>query len=199
MDVMTNAAVDDQATVAPPRGGSTARRLLAGVLIPLATVVIAALGLRTPGPLPAVQAVAFGLVGVGAVSGAILARSGQRVALWQVAFGVLAASVALTAARMGDQAAGGHHQADRAVATVAVPIVIAVSVHMLLALPDGRLAGWARRAGAGLAYAAAVGARPRAGDRRAAVPGLGGRVGLAAGRGVRSPGGAAPLSGGVRA
>ena len=141
MDVMTNAAVDDQAAVAPPRGGSTARRLLAGVLIPLATVVIAVLGLRTPGPLPAVQAVAFGLVGVGAVSGAILARSAQRVALWQVAFGALAASVALTAVRIGDQAAGGQHQAARAVATLAVPIVIAVSVHMLLALPDGRLAG----------------------------------------------------------
>ena len=91
MDVMTNAAVGDQAAVTPPRGGSTARRLLAGVLIPLASVVIAVLGLRTPGPFPAVQAVAFGLVGVGAVSGAILARSAQRVALWQVAFGALAA------------------------------------------------------------------------------------------------------------
>src|SRR5271166_1124302 len=158
MDVMTNAAVGDQAAVAPPRGGSTARRLLAGVLIPLATVVIAVLGLRTPGPLPAVQAVAFGLVGVGAVSGAILARSAQRVALWQVAFGALAASVALTAVRIGDQAAGGQHQAARAVATLAVPIVIAVSVHMLLALPDGRLATRGRRVGAGLAYAAAVGA-----------------------------------------
>jgi signal transduction histidine kinase len=158
MDVMTNAAVGDQAAVTPPRGGGTARRLLAGVLIPLATVVIAVLGLRTPGPLPAAQAVAFGLAGVGAVSGAILARSAQRVALWQVAFGALAASVALTAARMGDQATGGNHQADRAVATLAVPILIAVSVHMLLALPDGRLAGQGRRVSAGLAYAAAVGA-----------------------------------------
>jgi len=44
---------------------------------------------------------------------------------------------------------------DRAVATLAVPILIAVSVHMLLALPDGRSpAGQEGRRG--LAYAAAV-------------------------------------------
>jgi signal transduction histidine kinase len=154
IDVMTNAAVGDQAAVAPPQGGSIARRILAGVLIPLATVAIAAAGLRTPGPLAAVQAVAFGLVLVGALSGAVLARTAQRVALWQVAFGVLTAAVALAAARLGHQV-GGYHHAARGVATVAVPVIIAVSVHMLLALPDGRLAERGRRIGTGLAYAAA--------------------------------------------
>jgi signal transduction histidine kinase len=158
MDVMTDAAVGGPAAVAPPRGGSTARRLLAGVLIPLVTVVIAAAGLRTPGPLVAVQAVAFGLTLVGAGSGAVLARTAQRVALWQVAFGALAASLALTAARIGSEPSGGPHQAARDVATLAVPVVIAVWLHMLLALPDGRLAGPGRRAGAGLAYAAALAA-----------------------------------------
>jgi signal transduction histidine kinase len=155
MDLMTNAAVGDHAATAPPRGSSAARRLVAGVLVPLITIVIVVLGLRTAGPLPAVQAVAFGLVVVGALSGAILARSAQRVALWQVAFGALAASVALTAARLGSQP-GGHHQAARGVATFAVPVVIAVSVNMLLALPDGRLTSRARRIGTGIAYAAAA-------------------------------------------
>jgi signal transduction histidine kinase len=155
MNVMTNTRVSDQAPAAPSSGSSPARRLLAGVLLPLLTVAIAAVGLRTSGPLPAVLAVAFGLVLIGAVSGAVLARTGHRVALWQVAVGALAASVALTAARMGDQA-GGHRQVYRAVATFAVPVVIAVSVHMLLALPDGRLAGRGRRIGAGLAYAVAA-------------------------------------------
>ena len=155
MNVITNAAVGDQATAVPPAGSGMARRLLAGALIPLVTIVIVVLGLRTPGPLPAVQAVAFGLVVVGALSGAILARSAQRVALWQVAFGALAASVALTAARLGSQA-GGHHQGARGVATFAVPVVIAVSVNMLLALPDGRLTSRARRIGTGIAYAAAA-------------------------------------------
>jgi len=143
--------------VAPAASSSPARRLLAGALLPLLTLAAAVDGLRAPGPLSAPQAVAFALVLVGALSGAILARAAQRVALWQVAFGVLTASVALAAARLGDQA-GGSHQAARAVATIALPVVIAVSVHMLLALPDGRLALPGRRIGAGLAYAAAVAA-----------------------------------------
>src|ERR1700689_71625 len=154
MDLMTNAAVGDHAATAPPWGGSTGRRLVAGVLVPVVPIVIVVLGLRAAGPLPAVQAVAFGLAIVGALSGAILARSAQRVALWQGAFGALAASVALTAARLGDQPGG--HQVARGVATFAVPVVIAVSVNMLLALPDGRLASRGRRIGAGIAYAAAA-------------------------------------------
>jgi signal transduction histidine kinase len=154
VNVLTNTAAGDQAAVAPAASSSPARRLVAGALLPLLTLAAAVDGLRAPGPLSAPQAVAFALVLVGALSGAILARAAQRVALWQVAFGVLTASVALAAARLGDQA-GGNHQAARAVATIALPVVIAVSVHMLLALPDGRLALRGRRIGAGLAYAAA--------------------------------------------
>jgi signal transduction histidine kinase len=168
--VTLNATLNDQSAAAGPGGratagstggsslrASTARRLLAGVLIPLVTVVVAVVGLRAPGRLPATAAVAFGLVLLGAMSGAILSRTAQRVALWQVAFGALAASVALTAARLGGQA-GGQHQVARAVVTFTVPVVIAVSVHMLLALPDGRLADRGRRIGAGAAYAAAAAA-----------------------------------------
>jgi signal transduction histidine kinase len=151
---MTNTAVTDPPVTASSPGGSAARRLLAGVLVPVITVAIAVIGLRTPGGLPALQAVAFGLVIVGAVSGAVLARSTQRAALWQVAFGALVASVGLTAARIGDQA--GDHRAARAVATLAAPLVIAISIHMLLALPDGRLGSQARRVGTGVAYAGAV-------------------------------------------
>lgn len=156
---MMNATIDDRATMAPPQGGSTARRVLAGVLVPAITVAVAVVGLRAsaPGGLPAVQAVAFGLVLVGALSGAVLARTSQRVALWQVAFGALAASVALAAARIGDQS-GGQHGAARAVATLAVPLLMAISFHMLLALPDGRLGSRGRRVAAALVYAAAAAA-----------------------------------------
>jgi signal transduction histidine kinase len=157
MNVLTNTAAGHQAATAAPRASSPARRLLAGVLLPLLTVAFAVAGLRVPGPVPAAAAVAFGLVLVGAVSGAVLSRTAQRVALWQVAFGALAASVALAAARLGDRA-GGYHQAARVVATVAVPVVIAVSVHMLLALPDGRLAERGRRIGTWVAYAAGAAA-----------------------------------------
>ena len=114
---------------------------------------------------------AFGLVLVGAVSGAILARARERVALWQVAFGALTASVALTAARIGDQAPAGQHQAARAVATLAAPFVIAISCHLLLALPDGRLGGRGRQAARGPGLRRGGGRRPAAGDRRPAVPG----------------------------
>jgi signal transduction histidine kinase len=156
--MMMNATIDDRATVAPPQGTSTARRVLAGVLVPVITVAVAVVGLRVSarGGIPALQAVAFGLVLVGAVSGAVLARTSQRVALWQVAFGALVASVALTAARIGDDPANGQHGLARHVATLAVPLLIAISVHMLLALPDGRLGGRGRRAAAALAYAAAA-------------------------------------------
>ena len=146
-----NTAVHDPATVVPPRGGSPVRRALAGMLMPALTVAIVVVGLRVPGKLPALQAVAFGLVLAGALSGAVLARAPQRVALWQVAFGALTASVALTAARLGDDVSSGLHHAARDVTTLAAPLVIAISVHMLLALPDGRLGGRGRRAGAGCA------------------------------------------------
>ena len=108
-----------------------------GALLPRLTVAIAVAGLSAPGPLPAVQAVAFGLVLPGAVSGAILARAAERIALWQVAFGSLAASVAL--APPGSVSSRAVTRPPR-VATLAVPLVIAISAHMLLALPDGRLA-----------------------------------------------------------
>jgi signal transduction histidine kinase len=157
---MMSAAHDDPAAAIPPRGSSTARRMVAGLLLPLVTAAIAVVGLRVPAPggISDLQAVAFGLILTGAVSGVVLARARERVALWQVAFGALTASIALTAARIGDQAPAGQHQAARAAATLAAPFVIAISCHLLLALPDGRLGGRGRQAGAGLAYAAAAAA-----------------------------------------
>jgi signal transduction histidine kinase len=154
--VVKNATAGDQAPMVPPGSSSTARRILAGAGVPVITVAVAVYGLRAPVPggISALQAVTFGLVLVGAVSGGVLARTSQRVALWQVAFGVLAASVALTAARIGDET--GQHGLARHIATLSVPLLIAISVHMLLALPDGRLGSRGRRAGAALAYAAAA-------------------------------------------
>jgi signal transduction histidine kinase len=157
--VTMNVTVDEPVITARPPGGSTARRIVAGLAVPVLTVAVVVAGIRTPAPggISPLLAVAFGLVLLGAVSGAILARTPQRVALWQVAFGALVASVALTAARIGDEASGGGHHAARAVTTLAVPVLIAIWVHMLLALPDGRLGTRGRRIGAGLAYAAAAG------------------------------------------
>jgi signal transduction histidine kinase len=153
-----NTALDNRPIVVPPRGGSATRRVVAGMLLPVSTAAIAVTGLRAGvhTALPALQAVAFGLVLLGALSAVVLGRAPERVPQWQVTFGPLAAAVALTASRIGDEAPRGGHQAARAIATLAVPVLVAIWVHLLLALPDGRLAGRGRQAGAGLAYAAAV-------------------------------------------
>jgi signal transduction histidine kinase len=153
---MMNTALENRPIVVPPRGGSAARRIVAGMLLPAITAAIAVTGLRAGAhaALPALQAVAFGLVLVGALSAVVLGRAPERVPQWQVTLGPLAAAVALAASRIGDETPPGQHQAARAVATLAVPFLIAIWVHLLLALPDGRLAGRGRRAGAVLAYAA---------------------------------------------
>ena len=66
--------------------------------------------------------------------------------------GALAGAVALTAGRMGLQ----HHPA-RVLATLIAPLVIAISFHFLLALPDGRLTRPAARALVAFGYASALG------------------------------------------
>src|ERR1019366_5806458 len=157
-EVVVNAIVDISADVVPPRRGSTGRRMVAGMVLPALAAAIAVIGLRVPASatLPSLQAVAFGLVLVGALSGVILARAPDRVAQWQGGFGALAASVELTAARIGDEVSSGQHRAARAVATLAVPFIIAISFHLLLALPDGRLRGHGRGVRAGPAAAVAL-------------------------------------------
>ena len=81
---------------------------------------------------------------------------------------------------------------------MAVPAGHRDLLHMLLALPDGRLGSQGRRVGdlGGLRRGAAD--RPGAGRRRPPVPGLGRGPDLGAGRGVRAPRGAAAVPGGQR-
>jgi signal transduction histidine kinase len=131
--------------------GGSARRLLPGLLAPAATVAVAAAGLRIPG-LGVVDAIGFALVIAWAIAAAILARAADHTAYWLMALGALAGAVALTAARIGEQ-----QHAARVLATLAGPLVIAITFHFLIALPDGRLGrpGW--RLVAALGYASAVG------------------------------------------
>ena len=128
-----------------------ARRLVPGLLAPVATVVVAAAGLRVSG-LGVIDAIGFALVIAWAIAAAVLARAADRTAYWLIALGALAGAVALTAARIGEQ-----QHAARVLATLAGPLVIAISFHFLIALPDGRLGrpGW--RLVAALGYATAVG------------------------------------------
>jgi signal transduction histidine kinase len=124
-------------------------QFLPGLLAPVATVAVAAIGLRVSG-LGVVDAVGFALMIAWAAAGLVVARTADRAVAWQITLGALTGAVALTAARLGGQQ-------GRAVATIAASLVIAISFHFLIALPDGRLAGPGRRIVVGLGYASAVG------------------------------------------
>jgi signal transduction histidine kinase len=128
-----------------------ARRLVPGLLAPAATVVVAAAGLRVSG-LGVIDAIGFALVIAWAIAATVLARAADRTAYWLIALGALTGAVALTAARIGEQ-----QHAARVVATLAGPLVIAISFHFLIAQPEGRLGrpGW--RLVAALGYASAAG------------------------------------------
>ena len=132
---------------------------MTGVVLPVVTVAVALAGLRVrvPGGLSVLDAVAVGLVLVWALAGAICARAPDRVPQWPLAGGTLAAAVALTGARLASPPPAGQHHLARAAATLAAALVIAAACHFLLALPDGRLGGRPRQAGAAVAYLVALG------------------------------------------
>ncbi len=155
-----NGVAGRAAGLVPAAGPTPVRRAVAGMALPVLTAVVVAAGIRGSGGagMSAVAKVAFGLVLVWALSGALAARAKERTPQWQVAAGSLAAAITLSAARLAGQPGSSRPGAWHAVATIAGPLMIAISLHLLLALPDGRLAGRARRIGAGLGYAAAAGA-----------------------------------------
>jgi signal transduction histidine kinase len=68
--------------------------------------------------------------------------------------GSLCAGLAAAASRIAD--AHGGHGAAQVVATLAAPLAMAVSVHVLLSLPDGLLGARARQTTAGLWYVIAL-------------------------------------------
>ena len=133
------------------RAHGSARLVVPGFLGLVATVAVAAAGLRVPG-LGVFAAIGFALAIAWALAGMVLARSADRTTAPLMTLGALTGAVALTAARMGAQ----HHLAS-VLATLIAPLVVAISFHFVLALPDGRLSGPAARALVGLGYVSAVG------------------------------------------
>jgi hypothetical protein len=119
----------------------TARRVATGVLTPLAAIalVVAALRVPVPGPLSDLLEVGFALVIVAAAAAAVLAKTGERTPQWQVAAGSASAAAALACYRLSLHLSGGSRHAVVTAYTIGVLVVVAVSVHLLLALPDGRL------------------------------------------------------------
>ena len=153
----------------PPVPVSTARpaafgtfRLLQVVLL-LATVAGVVVGLRisVPGGSPPAETVAFVLTLVWALVGFVDTgardRAGTRVSPYHLLAGAdaLVATVALTAGRQADTLHSSPTARD--VATIAAIMVTAISLHFLLALPDGRLGDSVRRSTVVFAYLAALG------------------------------------------
>ncbi|MEP7023092.1 MAG: hypothetical protein ABJB47_04645, partial [Actinomycetota bacterium] len=143
-----------------PAGASAGRRLVAGVLLPALAVAVAVMGLDRNGTagISALQGVAFALIVTWAATAVVTGRARERTPQWQVAGGAALAAAWFAASQLTAQVTGGRQDAARAVAALAGPLVIAVSLHLLLALPDGRLASRARQVMTVLGYAAAVAA-----------------------------------------
>jgi len=141
-----------------PRSASHGWRAAAGVLLTAITVAVVVAGLRVgdPAGLPAVQVVGYALCLAWALAAVIASVTPGLAGQWQLAAGALTGAIGLTAARLGSQPPPASHGPARAVATIAGLLVIAASVHFVLAAPDGRLISQARRTTAIVGYAAAL-------------------------------------------
>jgi signal transduction histidine kinase len=177
-----------EASTAGAAAVSLARRLAGGVLLPLAAVALAAAGLviAVPGGISGTAWVTAALIAAWAACGAATAWAPERTPQWQQGAGALAAAVAFGASRLGARlsaeaarpatgpsgglSASAAHHLVVAAGLVAAALMIAVSVHLLLALPDGRLRGSGRRAGALAGYAAALAAGAALGAAGRTVP-----------------------------
>ena len=142
-------------------GGTAARRLLTGTLLPVAVVVLVvvlivlALRVPVPGRVSDLQKVAIGLALTAAVAAAVLARTAERTPRWQLAAGALMGAVTIACDRLAGHVNGTAQHAAAAAGAFGALVVMAISVHLVLALPDGRLTR-ARRIGQG----PTAGARP---------------------------------------
>src|ERR1700754_4190376 len=102
-------------TRAGSRGHSWTRQVVPGLLVPVATAVVAAAGLRGSG-LGVIDAFGFALAIAWAIAGLVIARSADRTAAPLIGLGALAGAVGLTAARIG-ASEGGARGPARVLAT----------------------------------------------------------------------------------
>jgi signal transduction histidine kinase len=151
-DQVTAIAIDDTVLVEPSTGrGHALWSYLIGLacvaLIVISLVAKPHVGHRTLWIVCAVVILCWVAAGLATLSRA------PRIS-WLVMAGSLAASVAAASARIAD--ADGAHGLAQVVATLAAPLAMAVSVHVLLSLPDGVLGARPRQVTAGLWYVVAL-------------------------------------------
>ncbi len=154
---MTTSSLPVRATVAP-----RARLITAGLLLPAGALAVTGAGLSAPGRVSALQAAGYAVAVVWAMSAVLTTRARERTPQWQVSCGALAAVLALTCTRAAAGASAGGHDLLLAGATLAGALVIALWIHLLLAVPDGRLGSRPRQVTAASGYLlAAAGAAIR--------------------------------------
>src|SRR6185437_15532464 len=145
------------------RAGGVARRLLAGLLLPLAAIALAVAGLliSVPGGISGTAWVTAALIVAWALCGAATAWAPERTPQWQQAAGAVLGAVAFGADRLSarfaaEGASAAHRHLAVGVGMIAAALMVAVSVHLVLSLPDGRLRSRGRRACALAAYGIAL-------------------------------------------
>ncbi len=100
----------------------------------------------------------YTVAAVWALSAALTARARERTPQWQVSCGALAAVLALSCTRAAAGAPAGSHRLLLSAATLAGALVLALWLHLLLAVPGGHLGSRARRMAAASGYLAAAAA-----------------------------------------
>ena len=140
------------ARVVPSRGGWSALLNVATLAVLVVSFVVAA-----HPPHAALWVVGDVVILIWAVTGLVSARSSAPLG-WLVSAGTLVAALAAAAARIAQVHDHGGHATAQVISIMAGVVAMAVSVHVLLALPTGVLATRARRAVALLWYAVALAA-----------------------------------------
>lgn len=141
------------AVVVPPAARAAPRSWLLDAAVGVVVVAVSLFTLvsRPSGGLSPVTVSAVVLALAFAMAGVVLAAAGSALLGRLVLLGALAGSVSLAAAH---RAVHGS-TAETWLTSMAVAAAAALSIHVLLALPDGHLASQARRTTAALAYVVA--------------------------------------------
>ncbi|MGN6791964.1 MAG: GAF domain-containing sensor histidine kinase [Streptosporangiaceae bacterium] len=141
----------------PVRAGAAPRSRLitAGLVLPAAALAVTGAGLAAPGSVTPLQGAGYAVAVVWALSAVLTARARERTPQWQVSCGALAAAIALSATRAAD-ASHGSNNLLLATAALAAAVVIAVWIHLLLAVPDGRLGSRPRQVAVASGYVLAA-------------------------------------------
>lgn len=144
---------------AAPGDSPWAAGVLPAALLGLLAVSVAVVGLalRSGHSVNASDLVRIGLITAWAIAGVCAVRDREVRKLGHiVGIGALLGGIAFGAARIGDAHAGTSGAVARFLATLACPLVMALSAHALLSLPRGELNGLARQRSVVVAYVTAA-------------------------------------------